>query len=106
MLTSRLFLFIVCTHVRLSHVILNHYNHYNSKTTKLKVYRNLSKPWITSGLLKSTKKKDKLYKKWLQSWTPQAESKYKKYKNKFTSVMRAAKNNYYNNKFCETKNGV
>ena len=32
-----------------------------SKSTKMKVYKNLSKPWITSGLLKSTKEKDKLY---------------------------------------------
>lgn len=37
------------------------------KTTKLKVYRDLSKPWISTGLLKSIKKKDKLYKVWLKN---------------------------------------
>ena len=34
------------------------------KTTKLKVFRGLSKPWIAIGHFKSIKKKEKLHKTW------------------------------------------
>ncbi len=76
------------------------------KKTKMKVFRNLSKPWITTGIQKSIKKKEKLYKKWLNSRTSDAELNYKKYKNKFTSIMRAAKNKYYTEKFSELKDNL
>lgn len=36
--------------------------------------------------------------------TAVAEANYKKYKNKFTSVLRAAKNKHYKDKFEEIKN--
>ena len=49
---------------------------------------------------------EKLYKKWLNSRTADAEVNYKKYKNKFTSIMRAAKNKYYTEKFSELKDNL
>ena len=44
----------------------------------------LSKPWITKGLLKSVRKKNLLYKRFLANPTPYREKLYKSYKNKST----------------------
>ena len=49
------------------------------------------KPWISKGLMKSIKRKNKLYKQFLQSRNPVIESKYKTYKNKLTHSIRIAK---------------
>ena len=70
---------------------------------KIKV-RNCHKPWITPGILTSVKKKNNLYKKWLKKRTDISLSKYKRYKNKLTDVMRRAEKLYYENRFVELKN--
>ena len=41
-----------------------------------------NKPWLSSGILKSIRKKNKLYKKFLSFPTPSNEDRYKKYKNR------------------------
>ena len=58
----------------------------------------LSKPWITKGLLKSVRKKNLLYKRFLANPTPYREKLYKSYKNKLTHSLRVAKRLYYNKK--------
>ncbi|XP_065642572.1 uncharacterized protein LOC136074196 [Hydra vulgaris] len=60
--------------------------------TKLK---NLQSPWITKGLIKSSKKKQRLYEKFLKNKTYQNEKKYKIYKNLFENLKKKAKKNYF-----------
>jgi hypothetical protein len=60
---------------------------------------NSRKPWVTNGLLKSIKRKNKLYRKYLSFPTAQNETLYKAYKNKLTKLLKNAKRFYYETKF-------
>uniref|UniRef100_A0A8C6MEW6 Reverse transcriptase domain-containing protein n=1 Tax=Nothobranchius furzeri TaxID=105023 RepID=A0A8C6MEW6_NOTFU len=53
-------------------------------------------PWLTKGLLKSCKRKNKLYRDFVRYRTKATEMKYKIYKNKLTSLIRQAKKDHYN----------
>ena len=64
------------------------------KTIRAQVARR-DKPWITNGLKNACRKKNRLYKIWLHSQTPAAESRYKIYKNKLTSILRTAEKEHY-----------
>ena len=66
----------------------------------------LSKPWITKGLLKSVRKKNLLYKRFLTNPTPYREKLYKSYKNKLTHSLRVAKRLYYSKKLDEYKSNA
>ena len=58
---------------------------YNSSfpLKKVKASKHVFKrPWLSAGLLKSIKRKSKLYKKFLNFPTPTNEENYKKYRNK------------------------
>ena len=58
--------------------------------------RRLSKkPWITQGILKSIKTKNKLFKKLFKSNSNEEKIFFKKYLNKLTHVKHAAKRSYY-----------
>ena len=70
-------------------------------TKKAKRFRTNSKPWFTNGLNKSVQKKSKLYHNWLQSRSDSDLIKYKKFKNKLTSLLRLAEKGYYEGKFQE-----
>ena len=48
------------------------------------------KPWFTKGLKNAFKKKNLLYKKFLQDRSDSNLHKYKRYKNKLTSILRTA----------------
>ncbi len=61
-----------------------------------RIYKYEEKPWITKGLDNACKKKNVLYKQFLKCRTEEAENKYKKYKNRLTTIMRNNKKNYYN----------
>ena len=52
------------------------------------------KPWITIGLLKSIKMKDKLYKKFITKSTDENKLKYTKYRNILNNLLRKAKKDY------------
>jgi hypothetical protein len=56
------------------------------KSSKL----NSRKPWVTNGLLKSIKRKNKLYRKYLSFPTAQNETLYKACKNKLTKLLKNA----------------
>ena len=74
---------------------------------KLKVKNvTLSKPWITKGLLKSIRKKNLLYKRFLVNPTSYREKLYKSYKNKLTLSLRVAKRLDYNKKLDEYKSNA
>ena len=66
----------------------------------------LSNPWITKGLLKSIRKKNSLYKRFLAKPTSYRENLYKSYKNKLTHSLRVAKRLYYNKKLYEYKSNA
>ena len=57
---------------------------------------NNKKTWITKGLQNACKKKNTLYRDFIKFRTNNAENKYKRYKNKLTTIMRQAKREYYN----------
>ena len=65
----------------------------------------LSKPWITKGL-KSVRKKNLLYKRFLAKPTSYRENLYKCYKNKLTRSLRVAKRLYYNKTWHEYKSNA
>ena len=57
---------------------------------KIKPKRALS-PWITNGIAKSPKQKQKLYEKFSKHHTPINEANYKAYKNLFETIKRKSK---------------
>ena len=62
-------------------------------------------PWITKAILKSIRRKHKLYSKMISSnHQPQHVEKYKKYRNVLTNVLRKAKRDYYSTLFMTHKN--
>ena len=67
--------------------------------------KHQNKPWITASILKSIKKKNGLYKH-MHNITNDIETKYKIYKNKLTTVIRAAEKQYYAHKLLEMKNCI
>lgn len=62
---------------------------------KVKGNKYDKKPWLTKGIQKAYKKKNKLYKDFLKNRTQEAEQTYKTYKNRLISMMRSIKRNYY-----------
>ena len=54
-----------------------------------------NKSWLTKGLEKACKKKNKLYKEFLNHPTKEKEDTYKKYRNRLTAIMRCQKKMYY-----------
>lgn len=73
---------------------------------KYKGKSNKTKPWFSSGLLKSSIKKNKLYRKFLKNPTPYNCDTYKQYKNKFTHLLRIAKKNYYSYQLKESASNI
>ena len=57
-------------------------------SVKKKIMQN---PWMTNGLLKSSKRKQKFYEKFLRKRTSRNESIYKAYKSLFESLKRKTK---------------
>lgn len=76
------------------------------KAVKSKHFGNSHAPWLTKGLLKSIKKKNRLYKLFIKAPNILRESRYKTYKNKLTHVLRKAKRLYYDSKFESAKSDL
>ena len=72
---------------------------------KLKPQRQFN-PWITKGIRKSSKKKQKLYENFLKKRTKQSETEYKVYKNMFESIKHKSKKSYYSQKIIEYKDNA
>ena len=60
-------------------------------------YKIPDKPWMTTGLKNACKKKNLLYKQFLKNRTIERETKYKKYKNKLTAILRYSAKQHYSN---------
>jgi hypothetical protein len=64
------------------------------------------KPWMTTGLLKSIKRKNKLYQKCLRNPCSVNATQYKNYKNKLNHSIRIAKRLYYERKLEHVKSNT
>ena len=58
--------------------------------------KNLASPWITTGIIKSSKRKQMLYEKWLKRKTTYNNEAYKNYKRLFETIKEKSKKNYFN----------
>ena len=73
---------------------------YNKSFPKKKVSiktKTLNNKWMTKGLLKSSKRKQKLYERFLKHKTYRNEKIYKTYKNIFEKIKKLSKKLYYSN---------
>ena len=57
--------------------------------------KSIHSPWITKGIARSSKRKQKLYEKYLKRRTSESEAAWRSYKNLFESIKRRSKQNYY-----------
>ena len=64
-----------------------------------KMRAQLRKPWISSAILKSIKKRQKLFTTHFLSNDPNKVKEYKKYNNKLNKIKEAAKTNYFKTQF-------
>ena len=69
--------------------------------TKLSRKRSKDKKWITPALKESSRIKNKLYRRWIESRDPTDQCEYKKYKRVFESVAKEAEEMYYKEMFDE-----
>ena len=75
----------------------------NCPLQQLRTNKYEDKPWITRGPENACKNKNVLYKQFLQIRTKEAENKYKKYKNKLTSILRTNKKDYFNKQLVQKR---
>ena len=68
--------------------------------------KHIQSPWITKGIAKSSKRKQKLYEKFLKHRTRETELAYKSYKNLFKTLKKKAKKKYYSEKISKYKHDV
>ena len=67
--------------------------------------KHVHKPWLTKAIKKSIKSKHRMYSKLVKSGpNPELHTRYKKYRNMLTSVLRNAKKSYYGELFKRYKN--
>ena len=73
-------------------------NYFPLTTVKIANSNTPRKCWITKGLIKSCKRKSKLYKKYINCPTTLNKNMYTDYRNKLKSLLRKAEVSYYRNK--------
>jgi len=76
------------------------------KLTKLSRKRSKDKRWITSALKKSSKVKNKLYRRWMFTRSIADEVAYKKYRATFRKAAAEAENLYYRDMFNTKINSI
>ena len=77
--------------------------HFPIKKIKLKE-KDIRSPWISKGMKKSSRMKQKLYIKNLKRNTAKSEAEYKCYKNLFEKLKTKAKQNYFSSLISKYKN--
>ena len=82
------------------------YDKHLPKCKKKVSKRREIKPWITPGIIKSIKTRNKLYKIFIKQPTEGNKNKYTKYRNKLTHVIRSSTKKYYSDKFNSCKNNI
>ena len=74
---------------------------------KIKVNsKNQLSPWITRGIIKSSKRKQNLYEKFLKNRNSANKENYKTFTRLFESIKQKSKNNYYHNILNTYKNDM
>ena len=68
--------------------------------------KNIASPWMTKGLCKSSKRKQKLYNKFLKSRTTTNETNYKNYKNLFEKIKKGSKKQHYSKQLLKHQNNL
>ena len=68
--------------------------------------KNLTSPWITQGLKKSSKRKQRLYDKLLKRRNDKNEKAYKTYKSLFEKLKLQSKKLYFQNKLKQYENNI
>ena len=81
-----------------SRTFLIHYNKAFPYVEHKVTNKNRKSPWMTKALFKSSKKKQRLYEKFLKKKTYTNECKYRAYKNLFEKIKNNSKKLYYSNK--------
>ena len=81
-------------------------SHAPLRQSSRKDLRFINKPWLTSGIIKSIKIKNKMFKKCYKSCDSLLIKKYKQYSNKLTKIKNASKISYYTKKLETTKNNI
>ena len=76
--------------------IFNKVSNIHAPLKKAKIKHKAYKPWITSGLMKSMKVRDNLYKKWLITRNDVFLNKYKLYRNKIATINKIYRVRFYN----------
>ena len=61
--------------------------------------QQLNKPWISNAIVKSIKRKQKLFKTHFLSNDPEKVKQYKIYNNKLNRIKEVAKRNYFTTQF-------
>ena len=82
------------------------YDKHLPKVTKKVNKRKEEKPWITAGIIKSIKTRNKLYKAFLNHPNEVNKTKYVSYRNKLTHLIRISCKNHYSNTFNLHKNNI
>ena len=68
--------------------------------------KQFTRPWITNGILKSIKTKQKMYYTHFFSNDSKKIKQYKIYSNKLNKIKSINKRNYYNTQFTKCKNNL
>ena len=82
---------------------------YNECFPKIKIKLKPQKhfrPWITLGIRKSSKRKQRLYEKFLKTRTAKSEAEYKTYTNMFETIRRKSKRKLLFPKILEKENNA
>lgn len=78
-----------------------------TKIIKIPNYKTKIKPWITTGITESIKKRDQLKKKLLKDKNNLILlNQYKNYRNKLTSIIKKTKDEYYRNEINNSQNNL
>ena len=68
--------------------------------------KDLQSPWITRGIEKSPKRKQKLYVNFLKNRNSKNELESRNYKKLFESIKKRAKRNYFSSLILKHKNNI
>ena len=89
-----------------SDLITNVYNKCFPVELKVVKEKCMLNKWMTKGLLKASKRKQVLYKKFMNKKTIKSENEYKKYSRTFNKLKEKAKQNYYSEKILANENNL
>jgi hypothetical protein len=88
----------------------NYDHHIPLVTRKFNKYRHRTEPWITTGILTSLKKRDKMHSKMMKQRNPAAkqaaELEYKSFKNILNKIIKLSKKTYWNDLLAGHQNDV